>query len=237
MTSRNFDASLEWYFARTGFISVAGFYKQINGYIQTAVTPRDITFPDNSSYTYQVTSYTNAADAKVKGAEVSYQQFFDFLPGPLKYLGVQGNYTYIDASTTPPGNGVDSDGDGVPDDLTTVFRWGVSDLLGQSKHIANAVAIYQDKRLEARLAYNWRSEYLTTYRDYVTGNPIYNSAAGFLDASLKYTLGRVQIRSSIANILDTKSKARAYIDQSGQMYDRFSFLNDRRVVIGAIFQM
>ena len=121
--------------------------------------------------------------------------------------------------------------------MTTVFRWGVDDLLGQSKHIANAVAIYQDKVVEARLAYNWRSEYLTTYRDYVTGNPIYNSAAGFLDASLKFNVGNLQLRGSIANILDTKSKARSYIDASGQLYDRFSFLNDRRIVVGLLFRI
>ena len=69
-----------------------------------------------------------------------------------------------------------------------MFRFGVSDMLGQSKHIANAVAIYQSEKFEARVAYNWRSRYLTTYRDWVTGNPIYNSAAGFLDASVKYAV-------------------------------------------------
>ena len=110
-------------------------------------------------------------------------------------------------------------------------------MLGQSKHIANAVGIYQDDNLELRLAYNWRSRYLTTYRDWVTGHPIYNSAAGFLDASIKYRLNEhVQFRASIANILDTKSKAKAQIDQAGQMYDRFSFLHDRRIVVGVFLE-
>ena len=76
-----------------------------------------------------------------------------------------------------------------------------------------------------------------TYRDWVTGNPIYNSAAGFLDASIKYRLNEhVQFRASIANILDTKSKAKSMVDQAGQMYDRFSFLNDRRIVLGVFLQ-
>ena len=111
-------------------------------------------------------------------------------------------------------------------------------MLGQSKHIANAVGIYQDDKLEMRLAYNWRSEYLTTYRDWVTGHPVYNSAAGFLDASIKYKLfDQVQLRASIANVLDTKSKAKTQIDAQGQMYDRFSFLNDRRIVVGVLFQL
>lgn len=30
----------------------------------------------------------------------AYQQFFDFLPGPLSGLGVQARYTYVDSSVT-----------------------------------------------------------------------------------------------------------------------------------------
>jgi outer membrane receptor for ferrienterochelin and colicin len=123
------------------------------------------------------------------------------------------------------------------DDVVTAFRWGVDDMLGQSKHIANAVAIYQDDKLETRLAYSWRSKYLVTYRDYVTGNPVYISASGVLDASIKYQFTeQFQIRGSVANLLDTKSKAKAMITQEGRMYDRFSFLNDRRFVIGVLAQ-
>jgi TonB-dependent receptor len=109
MTSRNFDASLEWYFARTGSISVAGFYKKIDNYIQTAVVTSNITFPDGQAYPYDITSYNNVANATVKGVEASYQQFFDFLPGALKGLGVQGNFTYVDSRAEPgyqrPGHG------------------------------------------------------------------------------------------------------------------------------------
>ena len=74
---------------------------------------------------------------------------------------------------------MDANGDGVPDDVTPAFRFGVRDLLGQSEHIANLIGIYQDDKMEFRLAYNWRSEYLTTYRDWVSGNPIYVAANGF----------------------------------------------------------
>ncbi|GGB31095.1 TonB-dependent receptor [Sphingomonas metalli] len=235
-TADSFDLSYEYYF-KSGYLSVAGFYKSLKNIITNGDLPLGTVTLDGKTLNVIYSGPVNQAKAKVKGIEIAYQQFFEFLPGPLKHLGFQGNYTFIDASTTPPGNGADANGDGIPDDLTQVFRWGVSDLLGQSKHIANAVAIYQDRVVEARLAYNWRSQYLTTYRDYVTGNPIYNSAAGFLDASLKFNFGQWQLRGSIANILDTKSKARALIDSDGQMYDRFSFLNDRRIVVGALFRL
>lgn len=235
-TADNFDLSYEWYF-KGGYLSVAGFYKKLQNIITNGDLSLGTTTLDGKTLNIVYNGPVNQAKATVKGVEIGYQQFFDFLPGPLKHLGFQGNYTFIDAKTTPPGNGADADGDGVPDDVTQVFRWGVSDLTGQSKHIANAVAIYQDKVVEARLAYNWRSSYLLTYRDYVTGNPIYADTAGFLDASLKFNIGNLQLRGSIANILDTKSKAYGIIDSGGQKYDRFSFLNDRRIVIGALFRI
>jgi TonB-dependent receptor len=235
-TSWNYDLSYEYYL-QGGYVSIAGFYKDIKNVIATGDMSLGTETLDGQTVNVIYNGPVNQATAKVKGVEIAYQQFYDFLPGILGNLGVQANYTYIDASTQPPGNGVDADGDGNPDDVTTVFRWGVSDMLGQSKHIANAVGIYQDDKLELRLAYNWRSRYLTTYRDWVTGHPIYNSAAGFLDASIKYSItDQFQVRASIANILDTKSKAKAQIDAAGQMYDRFSFLNDRRIVLGVFFE-
>lgn len=235
-TAWNYDLSYEYYFTG-GYVSLAGFYKDIKNIISTGDMPLGTVTLDGQTANIIYNGPVNQAEAKVKGVEIAYQQFYDFLPGLLSNLGVQANYTYIDASTTPPGNGVDANGDGIPDDVTTVFRWGVDDMLGQSKHIANAVGIYQDDNLELRLAYNWRSKYLTTYRDWVTGNPIYNSAAGFLDASIKYRVNEhIQFRASIANILDTKSKAKAQIDAAGQMYDRFSFLNDRRIVVGVFLE-
>jgi TonB-dependent receptor len=235
-TAWSYDLSYEYYF-QGGYVSLAGFYKDIKNVIVNGDMSLGTETLDGQQVNVIYNGPVNQAAAKVKGFEIAYQQFYDFLPGLLGNLGFQANYTFIDASTTPPPNGVDTDGDGNPDDVTTVFRWGVSDMLGQSKHIANAVAIYQDDNIEARLAYNWRSKYLTTYRDWVTGNPIYNSPAGFLDASFKYRLNEnIQFRASIANILDTKSKAKAQIDQAGQMYDRFSFLNDRRIVLGVFVE-
>src|SRR5690625_7118428 len=57
---------------------------------------------------YTVTRPVNAGSAKIKGFEVGYNQFFDFLPAPFDGLGIQANYTYIDSSTNIP-NSIDPD--------------------------------------------------------------------------------------------------------------------------------
>ncbi|QIK78050.1 TonB-dependent receptor [Sphingomonas piscis] len=236
-TAWNYDLSYEYYF-KNGYVSAAAFLKkirnvQVNGELSLGT---DTIAGQEVPVIYS--GPINQSKATVKGFELAYQQTYDFLPGFFGHLGLQANYTMILAKSTPPANTGDSDGDGIPDEgQTGVYRFGVDDMLGQSKHIANVVGFYQDDKWEARLAYNWRSKYLTTYRDYVTGFPVYNSASGNLDASLKYQIIQpLQVRASIANILDTKSKARVQIDQNGTMYDRFSFLNDRRIVIGLLAQ-
>jgi outer membrane receptor protein involved in Fe transport len=152
---------------------------------------------------------------------------------------VQANYTYIDADATPPQAFLDNDNDGQPDpgSFESSLRWGISGLLGQSRHTANLIGIYQDDALEMRLAYNWRSEYLNSYRDFVTGNPIIQKAAGFLDFSVRYDITEnVQVAFLGANLLDTKSKSETQIDQEDQRYQRSSFLNDRRFKFSIRYQ-
>ncbi|TPG54693.1 TonB-dependent receptor [Sphingomonas glacialis] len=170
MTSTNFDVSAEWYFSRTGSLTVAGFYKDISNYIQTVINQRQVTFNDGVTATYDITTYNNAAKAKVKGAEVAYQQFFDFLPGDLKGLGVQANFTYVDSQAPSPAS------QGPVTQLP---------LEGLSKYNFNLIGIYERGIISARVAYNWRNKFLVTTAANGTGNlPIFQKASGQLDASI-----------------------------------------------------
>jgi iron complex outermembrane recepter protein len=235
-TAVNLDLSYEWYF-QGGYLSAAVFKKDLKNIITTGdLTLGQITL-DGKTVDMVYNGPVNQAEANLHGFELAYQQFFDRLPGWMSHLGVQANYTNIQADADPPGLGVDADRNGVPDDVTQAFRFGVRDLLGQSEHIANLVGIYQDQKMEFRLAYNWRSEYLTTYRDWVTGNPIYNSPTGILDGSFRYDFNEhFQVSASVSNILDTKEKAQTLLNETGQLAPRFAFLNDRRMVFGMRYQ-
>jgi iron complex outermembrane recepter protein len=235
-TAVSLDLSFEWYFDG-GYFSAAVFDKDLKNIITSGEETVGSVTLDGQTVPIVYVGQVNQATATISGFELAYQQFFDFLPGWMSNLGMQANYTNIQASADPPGMGVDSSGDGVPDDLTQSFRFGVRDLLGQSEHIANLVGIYQNEKMELRLAYNWRSEYLTTYRDWVTGNPIYVDTGGFLDASFRYDFNSsLQFRVSVANVLDRKEKAFMLLNETGQTAPRFAFLNDRRVVMGLRYQ-
>jgi iron complex outermembrane receptor protein len=159
------------------------------------------------------------------------------LPGLFGNLGVQANFTIISSDTTPLPAFEDADGDGVPDNFLTVYRWSIDELLGLSDLSGNLVGIYQDDQFEARLAYNWRSDYFSSYRDYITGNPIIQEEIGFLDASFKWDItDNVQFRVLGANLLDTKAFASQQIDASGQRFARSSFVNDRRFEVGIKYE-
>lgn len=229
-TATSWDVSYEWYF-EGGSFSAALFGKAIENIISYNVDVRDTIILDGQTVNVQYVGPINQADADINGVEIAYQQFFDELPGLFSNLGIQTNYTYIDSSATPPPAFLDADDDGLadPGSHESNLRFGLNNLLGQSRHTANLIGIYQDDKFEARLAYNWRSEYLNSYREVVTGNPVFQDSSGFLDLSLRYDItDQIQLSFSGANILDTKSKSSTQVDQSGQRYQRSSFLNDRR---------
>ena len=235
-TANSFDISYEWYF-ETGFVTFGVFHKDIKNIVQDGVKPIDTINLDGTQVNVNYNGKLNLAEAEITGFEVAYQDFFTSLPGIWANFGIQANYTYVDASTTPPPQFLDLDEDGVPDSADTTFRFGLDNLLGQSEHTGNLIGIYQDDALEVRLIYNYRSEYLNSYRDFVTGNPVFQKETGFYDASVRYHFNdNLTVNFLIANITDEKNKSETQIDEAGTRYKRSSFLNDRRMQLGLTYK-
>lgn len=232
----NFDLSFEWYFGDDGQFSVSAFHKDLKNIIVYGTETIDVVTLDGFDIPVVRNSNLNLNDGKVDGVEFAFQQFFTEWPGMLGNLGVQANLTLLQSEATPLVPVYDAAGDG-GDPFLTVYRWGVDELLGLSDTSYNLIGIYQDDNFEARIAYNWRSEYWSSYRDFVTGNPIIQDDIGFLDASFRWDItDHVQFRMQAANLLDTKSTARQQIDQAGQTFARSSFLNDRRFEVGLRYE-
>jgi TonB-dependent receptor len=170
--SNNYDASLEYYFAPASYVSGSVFYRDINGYIQNYVT--DVTI---GGQPYQLNSPQSAGSGHLDGAEIAYQQFFDFLPEPLSGLGVQLNYTYIEGSTRSP-----------------QFIGGpvvTSPLQNVSKNNGNAVLMYEKFGWSARLAYNYRSRFIDGFNQpTVAGVNDEIKPANQVDFSLGYDINK-----------------------------------------------
>jgi outer membrane receptor protein involved in Fe transport len=110
-------------------------------------------------------------------------------------------------------------------------------LAGVSKHTVNAVGFYEKGPFAARLAYNWRSDFLQTPRDVIFPfSPIYGEATGQLDASIFISVTK-QLKLGIqgVNLLDEVTRTSQVIDFVGTRATRSAFRNDRRYTFLARF--
>ncbi len=151
LRSDNYDASLEYYFSRTGFTSVAAFRRDLTGF----VVPTDFRFIDPTLGPLIITAPVNGGKGRVEGYEAQLQTFFDFefLPDFARGFGIQANYTRLKAET-----------DG-------------RRILGTSKWSYNLVGLYEHGPLSARVTYNKRGP--TLERSDNRGDDLYIETASF----------------------------------------------------------
>lgn len=168
--SNQFDATLEWYFAPTGSFTIAGFYKDLSDVVINQVYSVNAS-TSGGSQTFIVTAPVNGASGKVKGFEVAFNDYFDFLPGVLSGFGVQANYTFVDSHQklynpvtqtycTPNAGGADNLNLNLNGCDTDGRTFGNLPLANLSRHSYNLALLYDKGPLSMRLAYNWRSKYL-----------------------------------------------------------------------------
>lgn len=244
--SLNLDLTLEWYFSNTGSLTTSLFYKDIDNLFRERYFIEDVT---NNGQTRAVSfaGPTNSGSGTIQGVELSYTQFYDMLPGAWSGLGLQVNYTYIDQSDLNDKTGIASnqeelgvgtdrlDADGNPLDLGNRNSFRVFTdlpLPSYSDHTFNLVGMYEYEAISARLAYNWRSEYLLTRRDANEFAPIYSAATGYLDGSIYYAINdNIKIGLEANNLLNTITKTKAQLNQAGDKTDSLNFVTDRRYAI------
>jgi TonB-dependent receptor len=142
--SDNLDIGAEWYYARNSYVSVDAFVKEISNFIVGGSTTQNIaglTDPTKGGALAQftVTTEVNGPAAEVRGVEIAIQHML-WDTG----FGVQANATFV--GTNKPYN---------PNDLT-INQFAVTGLANS----ANFVAFFEKWGFHARVAVNWRDEYL-----------------------------------------------------------------------------
>lgn len=221
--STNYDLSVEWYFDRVGSLTFALFQKDLQGLISQGTTERSFVGPSGVTVRGEVNGPANVDSGTLRGFELAHQQVYDFLPGALGGLGTQFTYTYVDAGELQnPTNFV----------ARSAYAAGLP-LAGTSEHTVNAVVFYEDDRHAARLAYNWRSEYLLTPRDDIFPfNPIFGESTGQLDGSYFYTVNdSFKIGVQGVNLLDEVTQTTQVVDFNQTRMTRSAFRNDRRITV------
>ncbi|WP_026301229.1 TonB-dependent receptor [Colwellia piezophila] len=146
------DIGVEWYFSDDGMMSVGYFMKDVSSFVSARTETKKQIGIDIPLYVtdstmspcgpaqpdcWDVGQSTNVGGGSIQGIEFQVQDAFD------NGFGYSVNYTYADA---------ESPGENYPD-LQNVFS-------DSSEHTVNTVGFYENDDFSARLAYNWRSEYI-----------------------------------------------------------------------------
>ncbi len=172
------DVSLEWYFGGEGLASLTYFIKDVSSFITTRQKlNQQIGIEDDNlrdqGYSacgvgvydcWTVSEKYNANGGHIEGVELQLQDSFE------NGLGYSVNYTFADAG---------SPAENYPDKVG-VFS-------DSSKHTVNLVGYYEMESFSARLAYNWRSEYMMRELPGFYGNRQHQDY-GSLDLSMNYSV-------------------------------------------------
>ena len=217
--SKNYDASLEWYFSRTGSLTGAIFRRDLEGFISNYTTTQDVP----GFGIIRVTRPENAGKGRIQGAEVAFTTFFDFLPGVLSGFGTQLNATYLDGQQELPG----------------VLGGQQTRVPNTSKWTYNANLLYEKGSVSARLAYNYRTDWVNFYDNNEFDSAIrgeYTKAVSRLDFSASYTpIDFLTLTADATNLLGTPfQNIRNYSDT--QSYPRDVRYEARTFSLGARFR-
>ncbi len=170
--SANYDVSLEYYINNSSLVSIAAFRVDVASFIANGSTLRcDLPDQDGTvrNRCVAINGPIQGAGKSLGGIELGLKQALTFLPGMLRNLGVDANFTF-----SPSNTGTDVAGHAIP------FQ-------DNSKEQGNVILWYQSKRFQARVAGNYRSKRAVS-QDYagISGFEEYQTPTFYLDASLSY---------------------------------------------------
>lgn len=186
VTGKNFDAALEWYFAPTGSVTATVFKHKFEDYVINKLAIETI-----DGKRYRMNRPRNVNEGELKGIELAYRQFYDFLPGWLSGFGTEVNYTYMKGYLEDEGKR--------------------NPFVGMSKYAYNVVALYEKGPWSGRLAYNYRSKFVDAYNYRGLGFDLIVEPIKTADASLSYKINEnMGVTFDVENLLD-----RTYHDYHG----------------------
>jgi iron complex outermembrane recepter protein len=231
----SYDLSAEWYFAPESLLSLALFYKDSSSRptgssVGGPFTGNPFGIPDavaiaacgttlgcspSAEWTFNTT--INGKGGDLKGAEVSYQQPFVFLPGALANFGAILNFTYVDSEVE------------YPSPIAPIF----DDLEGLSKTSYNATLYYEVDRFGARVSAAFRNGFLTRVPGQNENSVEGTNETLTIDASARYSVtDNIDLTLEALNLTDEYQDQ--YVDWSNR--PNFYHHTGRNYILGARVQ-
>ncbi len=204
--SNNYDLAAEYYLGRASLFNVGLFKLDINSFVTTQ-TLQDGQFPDGDGVVRRTVNFTRPIQGEggsLKGVEVGAKVAFSDLfqdAGLLRNFGIDANYTYSDSAQKQ--NARQLNGEYFP-------------FFDNSKNQVNAAFWYQDDRLQARVAYNYRSPRLSGQID---GIAIFQDSTQFVDLNVTYAVTQnVSLYGNASNVLGEIEKYYYYFNKDNKQF-------------------
>jgi iron complex outermembrane recepter protein len=158
------DLSYEKYFGKKGYISIAGFYKNLDSYILKVGRPFDFKdyigkaiIPAGASTIGLLTTPINGSGGSIKGIELAVNLPFSLVVPALDGFGIQLNHSDTSSSLDLATAGLDTKDTG---GLSTI------PLPGLSKRVSNARVYFEKYGFQIAVAGRQRSDFLGEVSDF-----------------------------------------------------------------------
>jgi iron complex outermembrane receptor protein len=184
-----FDLSYEKYFGSKGYVSVAGFYKDLNTYILTLgrefdfknyLTPNTV-LPPNGSTVGILTQPINGSGGTIRGIEMAVNIPLSLLAKPLDGFGVSVNHSDTKSSIKLPTSAFPNASAQIPD----------IPLPGLSRKVTNLRFYYEKHGIQFAVAQRKRSDFLGEVTDYKDDKEItFIKGESVVDLQLGYEFQR-----------------------------------------------
>lgn len=223
--SKNYDFSLEWYFAEGSSLYGTLFQRDIEGFVIDFRRQVQREKPSGGMGTYVLSQPFNASNGELKGLELGAVWFPDNLPDALDGFGIQASYTALESSQTTP----------ITNAAGEIIATEETDLFGVSDESYSIVLAYDKYDVGVRLSYAWRSAFLYDYEAAAFANPLerWRKPESSLDLQVSY-----QVNDNLALTFDgtnlTEEIYQSYYGENGSTTNNFgSSLYSRTFAIGA----
>lgn len=230
----NYDLLVEHYLPSVGVISGGVFYKDISNFIfnrrqaYTGQFERVAQYLPNDSGSFYIVQPQNGPHAWLYGLEADYTQHLTFLPGALRALGFDVNYTLVKSRATVPipdfdsTSYVDVNGNTVFPYKNTPFRHTL--IPRQFPSLFNASLLYDYPSVSARLTGQYTSASIYGYGTDGTSNPnsgdTWNFSHWQVDGSLIWTVhGSTALQAQVLNLTNAVFGFFNGLSGQGQSYN------------------
>jgi TonB-dependent receptor len=205
MRATNADLAAEADFGAGHAAALTLFWKRVDGFVASLSQAET-----HDGQLYQVSRPYNADAGHLRGAELAYQRFLDFLPGAWRGLGLQANATWVHSEA-----------------YDRLLRANLP-LQNLSRRSLNLVGLYEWGPWSARVAWNWRGSFPSGTTSVVGIGALQTTtrAYGWLDASLRWRISdRLTWSLEGGNLLGTLRRSYFGVESRPQN----AWVNDRQI--------